>query len=300
VLQIAGSKVRLAGQVINLIGGTHHSYVEPYLGSAAVLLAKPPVRIEVANDLDHELINFYKVLRARETRYDLIDALVETPYARWELEEAKGEHDPAGYIPDGVERARRFMIRANQTYVGGVRRDMGGAWVATFSPAAHHSNATKWNNYRTRLSQISRRLQNVQIDCVDGLKILDRVITDPDAEGIAVYLDPPYPAGTRAGSNYRQDMTDDQHLEMLARAIVLRGPTVISTYPTDMYKSVLDEAGWSCIELKVAANSSAGKGSRARRTEVLWANSACASLTTVPESDGLFTLFAEDGILPTA
>lgn len=273
VIQFPGAKSKLAGRIIQMLGYDHGGYIEPYFGSGAVLLAKPPVRVEQANDLDHELINFFRVLRKRATRYDLIDALTYTPHARYELEEAHGLHDPEGFVPDKVERARRFMVRANQTFVGGGSQ----AWVVTTSLSGGHTNAIKWNNFRTRLNVVAERLQNVQIECTDGVRILEKVLAQR-AEGIAVYLDPPYPEETRAGSKYRQEMTGEQHVAMLERAVQLVGPTVVSTYANQLYTDVLTVAGWTCYDIPVQGSSRAGKGSAAKRVEQLWANRVCQPL----------------------
>lgn len=278
VLQYVGSKVRLAETVIGLLP-PHGSYVEPYLGSAAVLLAKDPVVIERVNDMDDDLINFYRMLRDRSTRYDLIDALVYTPYARKELEIAQGRHDPEGFVPDPVEKARRFMVRSNQVYVGS--SSIGGNWVATTRPSSGHSNATKWNNYRTRLAQVAERLQNVQIDCADAIEVMASVWNLQDPQ-VAMYLDPPYVQHTRNGSKYSQDgMTEDHHERLLTLATMAVGPVVISSYPNPLYDARLGDgaAGWKKIELSRSGSSSAGRGSVARRTEVLWANEHCV----VPE-----------------
>lgn len=270
-IQLPGSKVRMAQTIVGLLGQSHDSYIEPYLGSAAVLLAKAPVKIELVNDINGELINFYRVLRDEETRDHLIEALAYTPYSRAELEMANSD-DPDGFIPGKVERARRFVVRANQIYVGG-----GGTtqWVATMRPSSNHSNATKWNNYRERLPKIAERLKNVQIEHRDAIEVLEAAVRQDDA-GIAVYLDPPYPTSTRRGSSYRTEMTDSQHMSMLKLAVKLPGPSVISTYPNEMYESVLAPEGWQQHHpfVQRRANSSAGKGSTAVRTEVLWANRA--------------------------
>ena len=261
-LQLVGSKVRMAKQIVELLGA-HTSYVEPYVGSAAVLLSKEPAPVEIVNDLNEQLIAFYRTLRNPSTRYALIDALTYTPYARKELEQAL-EDDPS---LDDVERARRFMVRTNQRYVGGTGRN----WVLTMKGSSGHSNATKWNNYRTRLNVVAERLQNVQIECKDALEVLTKVWSSHDDE-IAVYADPPYPAATRSGSKYEEEVSDQHHHDLLDILKRLEGPVVLSTYENDLYREALEPAGWTGVSRKVKASSTSSTGSTAHRTEVLWVN----------------------------
>jgi len=258
-LQYPGSKVRMAAQIVELLG-EHTSYVEPYVGSAAVLLAKEPVKVEIVNDINGDLIAFYRTLRDPATRYQLIDALTYTPYARAELEDS--DDDPS--LSD-VERARRFMVRTNQGYVGGG----GKSWVLTMKGSSGHSNATKWNNYRTRLNMVAERLQNVQIECKNALEVLTKVWSAHDS-GIAVYADPPYLPSTRSGSKYDSEVDIQHHIDLLDLLDRLEGPVVISAYDHELYDERL--TGWSKIERVVSASSSAGKGSVAKRTEILWTN----------------------------
>lgn len=272
-LQYVGSKVRMASLINELLGGGAGSYVEPFFGSGAVLLSRQAAKVELVNDIDDELINFYRVLRNEGTRYRLIDALVWTPFSRKELVESV-ETQNDGTL-DAVEKARRFFVRANQGYVGG----HGTNWTSTLNPTSGHSNASKWNNYRTRLFAVAERLQNVQIECSDVMLVLEKV-NSVSAKGLALYVDPPYLKRTRNGSSYAHDaMTLDDHKTMLSLIGDLPGPTVVSGYPDEMYDSILaPEAGWTRHVLIMKASSSAGRGSVSSREEVLWANRFCQPL----------------------
>jgi hypothetical protein len=64
----------------------HEHYVEPYAGSLAVLLAKPRSRMETVNDLDGDLMTFWRVLRDQPEDLTRVCAL--TPHARAEQLEA--------------------------------------------------------------------------------------------------------------------------------------------------------------------------------------------------------------------
>jgi DNA adenine methylase len=278
VLQYPGSKVRLAPAIVALLGD-HKGYIEPYVGSAAVLLAKPKVNVETINDLSEVLIDFYEVLRDKHQRFDLIEALVDTPYAEAELRRCLVD-DPN---VDRVERARRFFVRSNQQFVSGQGN---GRWTMTSNPSSGHTNASKWMNYKTRLHAMSERLQAVQISSRDSVTFLrDRVDTGGPTKDVAVYADPPYLASTRNGSRYAIESDDEKHhVAMLEQLMRFEGPVVISGYPHDLYDDVLSSTGqtWQTIVKRVAANSGAGKGSIAKREEVLWCNEHCTFPEVLP------------------
>ncbi len=59
-----GGKTTIAARIVRLMPG-HGHYVEPFGGSLAVLLAKPPSRMETVNDIDRDLMTFWRVLRDR-------------------------------------------------------------------------------------------------------------------------------------------------------------------------------------------------------------------------------------------
>lgn len=62
VLKYPGSKWNIAPQLVELIP-EHHSYVEPFFGSGAVLFNKPASDIETINDLDSDVVNLFRCIQ---------------------------------------------------------------------------------------------------------------------------------------------------------------------------------------------------------------------------------------------
>lgn len=106
VIRYPGSKARLADWIIGHFP-EHRSYLEPFLGSGAVLFQKPRSSIETVNDLDGEVINLFDCIRRDPER--LAWEIYNTPYARETYEAAD---EPV----DAYSRAIKLCIRANQGY----------------------------------------------------------------------------------------------------------------------------------------------------------------------------------------
>src|SRR5881227_1544734 len=100
-----GSKLRIAAKMYDKLP-PHNAWVEPFCGSAAMTLAKKPAPIEVINDINDEIVNFYKQLRDHGD--ELRKRIRLTPYARAELNLARAE----GPRISKIERARRFFVAA--------------------------------------------------------------------------------------------------------------------------------------------------------------------------------------------
>lgn len=73
-----GAKTRVADQIVRMFPD-HAHYIEPYCGSLAVLLAKPPSKMETVNDLDGDLVHFWRMLRNRTAELERACAL--TPHS---------------------------------------------------------------------------------------------------------------------------------------------------------------------------------------------------------------------------
>jgi len=121
--------------------------VEPFCGSAAVLLSKPPVSVEVLNDLDEEIVNFFRVLREHPEEFN----------ARSEAEKAKSAD-----TNDDLERARLFLVRSWMTIGGPTTR-----WASGFRYRTDERMAVLlrwWQDMPERLAYVVDRLRSVLIE----------------------------------------------------------------------------------------------------------------------------------------
>lgn len=232
----------------------HRVYVEPFGGAASVLLRKPRSYAEVYNDLDGDVVNFFRVLRS-DRAAELVQALRLTPFAREEFTEA--------YIQsaDPVEEARRLIIRSFMGFGSdGFNRDRPTGFRAN-SNRSGTTPAHDWTNYPDALEAIIARLTGV---CIENRPAID-VMRQHDGPETLHYVDPPYMHETReSGHRYRHEMTADEHAALLDMLQTLEGAVVLSGYPAPLYEQALK--GWHRFEREALAD-----GARPR-TEVIWTN----------------------------
>lgn len=248
-----GSKWNLAPDLVRMVRRAGcDTYVEPFAGSLAVLLSKPPHSIEVVNDLDDDIVNFFTVLRDEPDEF--IRRCELTPYAREELDRAKSE---LVFVHEPVERARLWWVTKTQTING--KGD-------TFRCAPSIS----LTDFTSRLRAVADRLHGVAIENTDALELIGRM----DSTDTVFYLDPPYLGSTRhSGTRYKVDQRgDDFHTAMLDAIVAAKATVILSGYPSPLYENAL--AGWYRAEYQVQAstNSINGKGYDNTRTEVVWCN----------------------------
>ena len=84
VLKYPGSKWNIASRLVELIP-EHHSYVEPFFGSGALLFNKPASDIETINDLDHDVVNLFRCIQ--EDAEHLAAMVMTTPFSREKYED---------------------------------------------------------------------------------------------------------------------------------------------------------------------------------------------------------------------
>lgn len=250
LLNYPGAKWGMAQEIVALMP-PHRSYLEPFFGSGAVLFNKPPSAIETVNDIDGDIVNFFKVLR--EQPDDLARLINFTPYARDVFDDA---HENRGTEP--LDRAYRFAIRSKmghgfKTYQKtGFKIDVA---VRQGSYASRH-----WARMPEQIQHLCGRLKEVQIENKPALDLIRRFNFD----NVLVYADPPYLLDTRGGKQYRHEMTEQDHLDLLDVLLQHKGPVILSGYPHEMYDRELK--GWSRIERRSYNQNSDP------RTEVLWCN----------------------------
>jgi DNA adenine methylase len=265
-----GGKQAMMRHILPLL--PHHEvYVEIFGGAGSLLFAKAPAALEVYNDIDSALVNFFTVLR--NDAQELIRRLELTPYARTEHRYCRKEMDNTD---DPIERARRFYTATAQNF-GGDKNS--GGWKHSLS--TKHIAAHSWVNNIDRLMECARRLRGVQVEC----DTFDRIIHAYDAPDVLFYADPPYVPATRRSGGYRHEMTIDDHTRLLEQLTTCAGMVILSGYNCPPYQEYL--ADWRRIDVAMFAQTNEkGAGGRQNQTRIesLWVKPN----TLLPEQIALF------------
>jgi len=269
-LRYHGGKFRLAGWVLQHLP-PHALYVEPFCGAAGVLLQKPRSFAEVYNDLDGDVVNFFRVLQDPALRARLIELCTLTPYARTEFELAWEPHT------DPVERARRLAVRAHMGF-GSAGATKGATGFRIDSRRKYGTAHHLWTEYPDTLAAVGQRFAGVLIENRPAIEVMRQ----HDGIDTVHYVDPPYMHDTRVRGRgklryYRHEMSDEQHAELLDALLELEGMVLLSGYPSAFYDTRLK--GWARYETK--SRISAGRGT-ALRTECLWVNPAAQGEVAQP------------------
>ena len=250
LLNYPGAKWGMAAQIVSLMP-PHRSYLEPFFGSGAVLFNKPRSAIETVNDIDGDIVNFFRVLREQPDR--LAEAISLTPYARGVFDDA---HSNRG--TDDFDRAYRFAIRSKMGH-GFKTNTKTGFKIDTFGREAAYC-VKCWNRLPADLLEAAGRLKGVQIENQNALDLIHKF----NHGNVLIYADPPYLMETRCCKQYRHEMTEQDHVDLLNALKQHKGPVILSGYPSEMYDREL--CGWSVIHRK-SYNQNAEQ-----RAEVLWCN----------------------------
>jgi len=255
-----GGKFSHLDWLLPLLPSCHH-YCEPFGGSAAILLNRPPSSVETYNDLDGEVVNFFRVLRQEKGR--LIESIGLTPFSREEFAQAC-ELDP--HLPE-FERARRFYVRARQVRTGLAQTATVGRWAncKNTSRAGMSGVISRWLGGIEDLTFIAERLLRVQIEnrpAIDLIKLYDSRET-------LFYCDPPYVHGTRGDTkSYGYELTDDEHRQLAKTLNSVKGLVAISNYQCDLMDQLYPTPKWK----KLLSPLKTIHSTKDKRQEVLWVN----------------------------
>src|SRR3990172_3367223 len=165
-----GGKFSHLNWLLPLLPECHH-YCEPFAGSAAVLVNRPPSPVETYNDVDGEVVNFFRVLR--EKKDELLYQIGMSPFSREEFLMAIQTNGNGKYLSD-VERARRFFVRARQVRTGLAQTASIGRWANCLntSRAGMAGAVSRWLGSVQELEWIASRLLPVQIEHDDAISVI--------------------------------------------------------------------------------------------------------------------------------
>ena len=174
-LAYIGGKNRLSKQIIAIFP-SHQTYVEPFAGGAQVFFHKEPSKVEVLNDLDYEICNFFRVCQhhyqelVRYLEYCLISR-------RWY--DLLAAEQPTSLTD--IQRAGRFFYLQKNSFGGLILKQH------------YHYGVIQRPNYNPKripevIQAAHQRLQGVQIESLPYEQILERY----DRPTTLFYMDPPY------------------------------------------------------------------------------------------------------------
>lgn len=264
-----GGKSYLAKHIVALMP-PHTRYLEAYAGGLSVLLNKPSEGIaEWANDLNGELINFWRMMQVKDWFAAFKRIVESTPLsedafrdAKSYLEQQQGEQ--AEYAP--VLRAAMFFIQMRQS-----RQGLGKDYCTPTRRTRRgmNENVSAWLTAVDGLPEIHARLRRVEIwnrPAVEAIQKLD----GPD---FFTYLDPPYLHTTRnsTGEYGQFEMTEADHRRLLEYLAWMKGRFMLSGYRSELYDEFAVKYRWRRVDFDLPNNASSA-ATKERKTECLWMN----------------------------
>ena len=254
-LSYYGGKQQLASRILGMIP-EHVIYCEPFCGGAAIFFAKEPSEVEIINDANGEIINFYEVLKR------------DFPALEREIEislHSRAQHRQAGVIyenPDMFDRLKRawaVWMLANASY--GCRLDGGFGYDRTGTASK------KLVNKRAGFTaDYAIRLQRVQIESCDAL----RIIGSRDTPETFFYIDPPYVGADQGHYDGYTQMDFDALLQKLEG---IQGKFLLSSFRNASLAEHTKRNGWHTVEVRLSSAMTHGHGrSPKTKVEVFTAN----------------------------
>ena len=251
LIKYPGSKWSLSKWITSMFP-EHHSYLDAFFGSGAILFNKVPSPIEI-NDLDDNVINLFEVIKSDPERLAFEISLI--PYARDVFTNAwQNQNDK-----DPVVRAAKFCVRCDMGQ--GFRTTGESTGFKMDIQGREDSYAVKhWNKVPDLIIECAARLKQVQIENRDAKSIIKR-FKHPN---VLIYADPPYVLSTRHGKQYAVEMDDNDHIDLIDALKDHPGPVILSGYESNLYKQMLPS--WN-----TATNTYADQRGK-RRNEIIWMN----------------------------
>lgn len=253
-----GGKQTMLKYLLSMIP-EHRMYCEPFFGGGALFFAKPKAEVEIINDLNGEVINFFKVLK---TKFLALQKEVQATLHSRELYRRSMEIYKHPHRYSDVQRAWALWTATNQGFAG-----MIGSWGFGKTNSKEKAVAAKRDNF---IRAYEDRLRTVQVENTDALKVIARC-NEKDA---FIYCDPPY-IGSDQG--HYGGYGEEQYEELLNALSKTKARFLLSSYPSRILSKYIRRFGWKTkkVEKYVAVT----KLTDRKKTEVLVYNYDLSKIT---------------------
>jgi DNA adenine methylase len=230
----------------------HKIYTEAFFGGGAIFFHKEQSEVEIINDLNGEVVNFYKVITTDFWR--LNELIQSTLHSREQYEQAMVVYNHPKLF-DPIKRAWAFWILTNQGYASKI-----GSWGYDKEGS---SMVNRLEGKKIEFNQaIRKRLEQTQIECNDAI----RVIESRDTKETFHYVDPPY---IKSNQGHYSGYTEQDFERLLNTLQSAQGKFLLSNYNSDILADFVKKNNWFYLEFDKQL--SAGKKT-SRKTEVLVSN----------------------------
>ena len=249
-----GGKQKMAQYILPIIPA-HELYAEPFFGGGAIFFQKPPSKVEVVNDTNKELINFYTVVK--NDFVSLEKHIHITLHSRDLHRQAKVIYSNPDMFNE-IKRAWAVWTLAAQSFSSA----LDGTWGYD---VAKGTTSKKISNKRESFTEeYAIRLQNVQIECTDAL----RIIRSRDTRKAFFYCDPPY---YNSDCGHYDGYSIEDFEALLKTLASIEGKFLLSSYHSPILTQYVKEHGWN--QKSYASKVSVNKGGNGKeKVEVLTAN----------------------------
>jgi len=250
-----GGKQKLATKILERIP-PHRLYSEPFVGGAAIFFAKQPSELEVLNDTNKELINFYRVL---QNQYIELEKMINITLHSRSLHKDAAVIYNNPHLFSEVRRAWAVWVQSTQSFSAQLDSSWG------FDLSKNTTTKKIMNNRERFTADYAIRLQNVQLESTDALY----VIQSRDTEESFFYCDPPY-IGSDCG--HYDGYTEEDFERLLKVLSGIKGKFLLSSYPSTVLSRFTKDYGWNTVSFEQGVSVATKTGYQKRKVEVLTAN----------------------------
>ena len=251
-----GGKQKLRDVILPLIP-KHTLYCEPFFGGGAIFFAKEPSTVEVINDNNGELMNFYRVLKTQPEKLQKL--LRTTLHSRRQYEEARIIYNHPALFTD-VKRAWAVWVLSSMSFASKLNGNFG------YDRKDNKTTKQVINRREAFGEHFQKRLENTQIECTDALSVIET----RDTPASFFYCDPPYVGSEQGHYKGYTEKDFENLLEVLSK---IKGKFLLSSYPSALLLRFTKKHGWYTKRIRQPLSiATSSKVKRRRKTEVLTAN----------------------------
>ena len=244
-----GGKQQLINKILPLFP-VHKQYNEPFFGGGALFFAKEPAEIEFINDINGEIVNFYRTLKRNfDALKDEVDCTLHSEFLHRQAREI--HNNPLSH--SDVLRAWAVWMLSKQS----IYSIFTNGWSVSIDK--NKAKQIQWSKEQFTLLY-ARRLERTSIFSRDALNVIESTDTPTTFH----YVDPPY---FNADMGHYGGYSKSDFIRLLDILSKVEGKFILSSYPSDVLSEFIMRHKWYSMDIDMPRSAGGGK-----KTEVLTMN----------------------------